>query len=473
MDLFPPDFPQKPKRETDETTKMPPTRSRPQNQRGPSNGADEQKPYAPLTVNHARLERQRLKKRRRRIRMAVVVSVALACVLVYFTGLYGTSIALLGDLTDSVVIALTPGGGFPLEMNMEELTDVQPLAGGFAALDGRELTMWSASGKELRRVQHGYSEPCITTGNTRVCIYDRGSNALRVEGRRSTLSDKTNTLKGNAILAEMSPNGTLAVFTDKGLEVYDPMFNLIWYWNRTDALPLAMAFDSGNRKFAAALVESRGGVLSSTVYLFETGKSEAIAEIQADDAMPVAMKYLSSGSLLCVFDTRAVIYDTATGQQTASYEYGTRVLQSVSTGSGLNTVLLFSDVDTSRHAEVIVLDETLSEAGRAELNTRSLRVASDRTGAYVMTDDSVVTFALDGTLCGETLLDETPQRIVCAGKLYLFAGDTAFEFTPPGKPAEGASPAVTDLREDSSEEQAQSGDASSSTADASASAAAQ
>ena len=179
------------------------------------------RPYAPLTVNHARLERLRLKKRRRRIRMAVVVSVALACVLVYFTGLYGTSIALLGDLTDSVMIALTPGGGFPLEMNMEELTDVQPLAGGFAALDGRELTMWSASGKELRRVQHGYSEPCITTGNTRVCIYDRGSNALRVEGRRSTLSDKTNTLKGNAILAEMSPNGTLAVFTDKGLEVYD------------------------------------------------------------------------------------------------------------------------------------------------------------------------------------------------------------------------------------------------------------
>ena len=466
MDLFPPDFPKKPKRKIDETTKSAARGRKPAEPRSAPPEEQAQKPYAPLTVNRARLERLRQKKRRRRIRAAVVVSVALACVLAYFTGVYGASIALLGDLMDSVVIALTPGQGYPLEMNMEELVDVQPLAGGFAAVDGRELTMWSSSGKELRRIQHGFSDPCITTGNTRVCIYSRGSNSLRIEGRSSTLSDKTNTLEGNVILAEMSPNGTLAVFTDKGLEVYDPLFNLIWFWNRTDALALAMAFDSGNRKFAAALVESRGGALSSTVYLFETGKSEAVAQIQADDAMPVAMKYLSSDRLLCVFDTRAVVYDTATGQQTAAYEYGTRVLQSVSTGSGVNTVLLFSDIDTSRYAEVIVLDETLAQVGYAELNTRSLRVASDRTGAYVMTDDSVVTFALDGTLCGETLLDDTPQRIVSAGKLYLFSGDTVYEFTPPSRPAEGTAPALVDLRPGSDEPAAQ--ETSSSQADASA-----
>ena len=400
-------------------------------------------PYAPLAANRARLERLRQKKRRRRIRIAVVLAVALAAALAYFTGLYGASIALLGDIVDSGVIALSPGDGFPLDLGMDELIDVQPLAGGFVAVDDRELVMWSASGRELRRIQHGYGDPCITTGNTRVCIYSRGSTALRVEGRRGTLAEKT--LDGNILLARMSPNGTLAVFTDKGLEVYNPMFDLIWQWNRLDAFALALTFDDDNRRFATALVESRGGALSSTVYLFETGKDAPVFTFQADDALPVALRYLSGNQLLCVFDTRAVVIDTQTGQQTSSFEFGTRVLQSVSTQSDDSLALLFADVDVSRYAELIILDPALTVVGTAELETRALRVSSDRTHVYVLADDCVYTYGLDGVLYGRTLLDDTPQRLLTKGKLYLFAGGDAMEFHAPSRPAEGEEPFLTQL----------------------------
>lgn len=428
MELFPPESPRGagPRTETQRPA---------QTQRPPQDG-----PYAPLAANRARLERLRQKRRRRRIRIVVVLSVALAAALAYFTGLYGASIALLGDIVDSAAIALSPGDGFPLDLGMEELVDVQPLAGGFAALDDRELVMWSASGRELRRIQHGYADPCITAGNTRVCIYSRGSNALRIEGRRGTLAEKT--LEGSILLARMSPNGTLAVFTDKGLEVYNPMFDLIWQWNRLDAFALALAFDDDNRHFATALVESRGGALSSTVYLFETGKDAPVATYAADDALPVALRYLSGGALLCVFDTRAVVIDAQTGQQTAVFEYGTRVLQSVSAQSDDSLALLFSDIDVSRYAQLLILDPSLTAVGTAELNARALRVASDRTHVYVLADDSVYTYGMDGVLYGQTLLDAEPQRMLTDGKLYLFAGGDALEFHAPSRPGEGESPFV-------------------------------
>lgn len=456
MELFPPELPRETARVGDEKRQTPPAGgARRQAARKPEGGGE---PYDPLAANRARLERLRQRKRRRRIRAAVVMTAVLACVLAYFTGLYGASIALLGDIVDSVSIALTPGDGFPLEMGLDEVLDAQPLAGGFAAVNSRELVMWSSTGRELRRIQHGYSDPCITAGNTRVCIYDRGSVSLRVEGRSGTLSEKT--MDGNILLADMSPNGTLAVFTEKGLEVYSPLFELIWQWKCTDALPLALSFDSGGKKFAAALVEAKGGVLTTTVYLFSTGKDAAICTIEESDAIPVKIEYLSSDRILCVFDTRAVVCDANTGERLAAFEYGTRVLQSASVPSGGSVVLLFSDVDVSRRAELIVLDETLSVAGSAKTDTRVLRAASDRTHAYILTENSVITYLLDGTLCGETFLDSAPVRMVKGSELYLITEDGALIFTPPAAGAGTNSVSVQTQSESESASQAESSAAS-------------
>ena len=52
----------------------------------------------------SRIERIRARRRARRIRIAALCVLALAGVLAYFTGLYGASLSLLGDVYDLSLI---------------------------------------------------------------------------------------------------------------------------------------------------------------------------------------------------------------------------------------------------------------------------------------------------------------------------------------------------------------------------------
>ena len=77
-----------------------PARSAVRPDAGEPRAIQEQAPGAepvPPRSSAARIERIRRRKRMRRIRAAAVCAVLLAAVLAYFTGIYGASLALLGD----------------------------------------------------------------------------------------------------------------------------------------------------------------------------------------------------------------------------------------------------------------------------------------------------------------------------------------------------------------------------------------
>lgn len=124
----------------------------------------------PPRSSAARIERIRRRKRMRRIRAAAVCAVLLAAVLAYFTGIYGASLALLGDAVDSIGIALTPSPGYPVSFTLSGYQNALPLAGGFVAVGDKDLAIYSAGGNEVRRIQHGYGRPAITAA-THVCVY--------------------------------------------------------------------------------------------------------------------------------------------------------------------------------------------------------------------------------------------------------------------------------------------------------------
>ena len=191
-----------------------PARSAVRPDAGEPRAIQEQAPGAepvPPRSSAARIERIRRRKRMRRIRAAAVCAVLLAAVLAYFTGIYGASLALLGDAVDSIGIALTPSPGYPVSFTLSGYQNALPLAGGFVAVGDKDLAIYSAGGNEVRRIQHGYGRPAITAGNTRVCVYNRAGKELRVESRSRTLFE--NKFDDAIQLCAMSPNGTLAVFT--------------------------------------------------------------------------------------------------------------------------------------------------------------------------------------------------------------------------------------------------------------------
>ncbi|MFQ9681382.1 MAG: hypothetical protein ACLRZH_15990 [Ruthenibacterium lactatiformans] len=111
----------------------------------------------------------------------------MAAVLAYFTGIYGASLALLGDAVDSIGIALTPS---PLSrfIYAVRVSECAAAGGGFVAVGDKDLAIYSAGGNSaahparLRQAGH--------YGGQHVCVYNRAGR-LRVETAAARCS-KTN-----------------------------------------------------------------------------------------------------------------------------------------------------------------------------------------------------------------------------------------------------------------------------------------
>ena len=381
-----------------------------------------------------RIIRIRMRKRMRKLRAAGLAAVALtlvlAAILAGFAGVYGASLALLGDVVDSIGIALTPGAGYPIAFTLSGFRSAVPLAGGFAAVGEQDLVLYAANGNELRRIQHGYGRPDLAAGNTRVCLYNRSGKELRVESRSRTLYESK--FEDAILLCAMSPNGSLAVFTRSKLLVYDPMFQNI-YTFRTQELPTAMAFASDNRQLAAGCPYAEGGALGGTVYLMNTDRDEYIT-IRNSQGLPLKIQYLSSSEVLVIYDTFAAVYATADGTQLYRYEYGGLTLQSAAVSADKNAVLLFGDGVHGALTQLTVLDATLAVAGTANLNERAQSVAASRTNAFVLTNGGVLCYGLDGSFCGTVVTEKKPLAAVAAWqKMLLLTQGQASELKQPGE----------------------------------------
>lgn len=386
----------------------------------------------PTASRLARIEKARARRRKRRIRLAVLCTVALAALLAYFTGLYGASLSVLGDTVDSVRIALTPGRGFPAAFSMPDLVTAQPFAGGFAALGRQELQIVASNGNEVYSVQHSYASPALAVGNTRVCLYNRTGAQLAVYNRSRKLFE---TEYADGIFAcAMSPNGSLAVFHGQSLVVYDPLFETVFEW-QTSEVPTALAFASDNRQFAVGAPRSSAGALGGRVYLYTTDANApdaATAVIESADGVPVGIEYLSRKTVLVVYNTSCALYDTATGAELARYAYGGDSLQSWAVSDGANNVvLLFGDGTHSSATRLCVLDTALSPVGTAEVGRIARGLAVTRTGAYVCTANSILSYQLDGAFLGESVQDARILALVPAKKLFVLTDGAMDVFEPP------------------------------------------
>ncbi len=249
----PPASKQQPERERPAPERSAPSTLPPKEQGAAAAPAATLRPISPI-----------LRRRQRRRRIAVVLVVLIiAAVMAVGSGLLGTSIAMLGDMTDSISLYLNrAGAGWPANTGIRTPTQVEPLAGGFVEMDNEDVAVYSAYGAKIRTIQPGYARPALAVGNTRFVLYNRAGKELTVQSRTRQLYAKS---FNNAImLCEMAQNGTLAVVTESDryaaeVMVYDASFSgdpFTWKLTSTDGTPIALSFATDNHRFALAV---RGG----------------------------------------------------------------------------------------------------------------------------------------------------------------------------------------------------------------------
>ena len=384
--------------------------------------------------NVTRLQEVRRRRALRRLRRLVLVLAAAGAVALYFTGAYSQAALAAREMLDSVRIALSPGAGWPVKTGIPEVWQAEPLSGGFVLLGEQDLGVWSGGGAELRTIQHGYARPVVSAGNTRFCLYGRSGYELRVEGRTETLYRRA--FEQPILLAEMSTGGSVAVVTQSDrfaaeLTVWDASMEFRYGWNLTDAegAPVRVAFAKDNKRLAVACLVAQGGSLQTNLYFLDIRSDEVTASATSTGQI-LQLHWLSNDKVLALYDRTAIVYDAATGEQTAVYSFGGESLGAASV-SGQNCALLFSPEASDSPARLVVLDPQMQVLGEASVPAPAEGVVCTRTAAYVLRQESVAAYSLAGEALWEAPTETRPLAVLDAKQLVVVTGGQADLLTQP------------------------------------------
>lgn len=397
------------------------------NHRGQRPESDE-----PLSAGRVEyLEQARARVRARRLRRTALIVAVLTAVVLFTTGLVGSSVALVKDCVDTARIALMPGPGWPQQTGVMEPTRVLPMTGGFVELGGDSCVVYSRTGTRLNSIQSGYGRPALAAGKTRFVLYNRSGNELRVESRTQNLYTKK--LENNIFLCAMSDNGTLAVVTDDvssmaELLVYSPTMEQQLCWNMTsnDGTPLRMAFSPDSRRLAAAAVTAGGGQMQTNLYVVTLAQGDPV-NVGSQSGVPQWVGWLSGTTLLAVYDSRAILYNAAGGER-ARYEFGGGTLRDVSVDSAGNVALLLA---SGQVCQLVTLDKELNVQYSGNVTT-SNKVVRRGELVYLLTDSTVESLTSAGEYQWSQSLTARPQALLADAKQTLvFCGNTVQQVTAP------------------------------------------
>lgn len=397
------------------------------NHRGQRPESDE-----PLSAGRVEyLEQARARVRARRLRRTALIVAVLTAVVLFTTGLVGSSVALVKDCVDTTRIALMPGPGWPQQTGVMEPTQVLPMTGGFVELGGDSCVVYSRTGTRLNSIQSGYGRPALAAGKTRFVLYNRSGNELRVESRTQNLYTKK--LENNIFLCAMSDNGTLAVVTDDvssmaELLVYSPTMEQQLRWNMTsnDGTPLRMAFSPDSRRLAAAAVTAGGGQMQTNLYVVPLAQGDPV-NVGSQSGVPQWVGWLSGTTLLAVYDSRAILYNAAGGER-ARYEFGGGTLRDVSVDSAGNVALLLA---SGQVCQLVTLDKELNVQYSGNVTT-SNKVVRRGELVYLLTDSTVESLTSAGEYQWSQSLTARPQALLADAKQTLvFCGNTVQQVTAP------------------------------------------
>ena len=379
------------------------------------------------------LEQARQRARNKRIRRTAVLLVLLTGIVLFATGLVGSSVAMAKDFIDTARIALLPGAGWPQQTGVSEVTQVESLTGSFVELGKEGCVVYSRSGKKLNSIQSGYARPALAAGKNRFVLYNRSGNELRVESRTQNLYTKQ--LENSIFLCAMADNGNLAVVTEDvsamaKLLIYNSNMEqvLSWSMSSNDGTPLRMAFSPDGRKLAGAAVTAGGGQMMTNLYLVNLASGDPVS-LANQSGVPQWLGWTSASTILAVYDSRAVLYNAGGGER-AAYEFAGNTLKDISVDAAGNVALRLG---SGRLHQAVLLDKSLNVQFSGTVSSANSIV---RAGSlfYLLSDSGVECYNTSGEQQWSQTLAAKPQALLADTKeLLLFSGNTAQVLEVPQK----------------------------------------
>ena len=282
-------------------------------------------------ISRKELTQRNKKQNMKRKNLRNLMIVAVTAVLLYFTGLYGASLAYFGDFISSGMAVLQLGGGFPIEDDFSSILQAEDMGTTMAVLDPDNFTVYSPTAKEIFVYSHSMQNPVMDVASKRAVLYDAGSNALKVANGHNILFQQE--MENTIIHADISDSNRIAVTTRSAtyngeVSVYNYNMKQRFVWYCATGFPVYSLLSDTGKVMAVNTVQTQDGLLTSDIYIIDVVSGAQLYSISVAD-YPLYMEFLSDSRLVMAYSDKLVLWDVENNAQLASYDFGWGNLQSV------------------------------------------------------------------------------------------------------------------------------------------------
>lgn len=336
-----------------------------------------------------------------------IVSIALAIVMFVF----GLNILMPMGIAETVknfVVGIGGGDGFPVSISAATTETIISVGGDTALLTDSNLILYKQNGKVIFNRQHGYSNPAVCSGGSRVLLYDRDGSRYRIENRAETLYDLHT--DNNILAADVAERGSYALVTSSEeylctVTVYNKNAEKTFVWNSAERRVVSISLSATGKYLAIGTLKAENGLFRSELLIFNTKKSvEPIVTQTFEGSALMSVDYKSSG-VICVLDNMASYVSKKGERKDYSYDSATPVSYSNNDSKGTSIILRrYNDADNN---VVVTFDKSFNILYENEVLKECLDVSMSGSKVALLYKGGVMTFNRRGknTFDGESRID--------------------------------------------------------------------
>lgn len=300
---------------------------------------------------------------------------------------------------------------FPVSLKGDAIKGFTMCGSNVALLTDKEYMLYSAKGRTLQTVQHGYFNPSIKSSSKRILIYDISGTKFMVANKSGTIFDLSTEQK--ILFGEIADNGNIAIITQDDryqcrLTVYDSTGQEVYKWYSAEALVTSLDFTGSGKGCVLTAVNTKSGIMQSELIKLDFDKEQEIFKQTMEQGMAVSVVVKSSGKIQMVTDTAVVTLD-GNGSQISSYDFSKDLKYYVNT-SGYTVVLQGEEVKDNQ--KLTVLDSNGGTVAETTINDQIRDLDTDGNYVYLLTNQQVQKYNMKLELKGSIEDQAVVSRII-------------------------------------------------------------
>lgn len=329
------------------------------------------------------------------------------------------------DELKGYVDGLSSEKSFPRSLPVGDLIGLYEMDNNCVVLTQSNFALFDSGGAQIFDTPHNLTKARVSANKERIALFGRGGKEVTIRLKDTDLYKKS--FDYPITTAVLSPKNKLAVVTGSQssaavVTVFDPQLEELYRYSSAAGFVSDVVFSPDESRMAVCSVNAQDGRMISAVTIFQFDQEEPLGRYELPDELILSAVY-KKGEIKLIGEKRALSIDEG-GQEKAVYDYADQKLYHYS-DAGERTALILGGSKEDIDNKLVLLDQNKQASKEVVLEqaVKQLTVQNDR--IYLLTDEKILCYNMDGELVKEIGLERPLQKILVTANETIYAADAS------------------------------------------------